>query len=80
MQDRDTVVFVEVHHRLRAAHSDAAASVTFSRQVKLIKAAELWLAAHPQRAKASCRFDVVTYDRAAENACMAWIREAFEAQ
>ncbi|GLQ93039.1 YraN family protein [Dyella acidisoli] len=43
MRDGDTVVFVEVRHRLRASHGDAANSVTVSKQAKLIRAAELWL-------------------------------------
>lgn len=79
MRHGDTTVFVEVRHRLRASHGDAANSVTASKQAKLIRAAELWLAAHPQQAQRPCRFDVVTYDGPADDARMTWWRGAFEA-
>lgn len=79
MMDRDTVVFVEVRHRLSSSCGSAAASVTVSKQGKLIRTAELWLAAHPQHAHRSCRFDVVGYDGPADRADMHWWRGAFEA-
>ncbi|HEY2624997.1 YraN family protein [Dyella sp. Tek66A03] len=78
MLDGDTVVFVEVRHRLRATHGSAAASVTASKREKLIRTAELWLAAHARYAKCNCRFDVVTYDGPEEQAEMHWIGNAFE--
>ncbi|HET7331672.1 YraN family protein [Dyella sp.] len=79
MRDRDTIVFVEVRHRVRASHGDAATSVTTSKQAKLIRAAELWLASHPQHAQRPCRFDVVSYDGPVTQAHMTWLRNAFEA-
>ena len=57
MLDGDTVVFVEVRYRVRAGHGDAAASVTRAKQDKLIRTAQLWLAAHAQHANRPCRFD-----------------------
>jgi putative endonuclease len=79
MCDGDMVVFVEVRHRLRAGHGDAAASITSTKQTRLIQTAELWLAAHPQHAHRACRFDVVSYDGPSESAQMSWLRGAFEA-
>ena len=79
MREGDTVVFVEVRHRLRAAHGDAAASVNATKQGRLIRTAQLWLAAHPRYANHPCRFDVVTYDGPADSAEMNWLRAAFEA-
>jgi putative endonuclease len=76
--DGNTVVFVEVRHRLRASHGSAAASVTSSKQEKLIRTAELWLAAHTKYAQCTCRFDVVTYDGPEDQATMEWLRSAFE--
>jgi putative endonuclease len=78
MGDGDTVVFVEVRYRKHAAHGTAAESVTGSKRQKLIKAAELWLAAHPKKSNASCRFDVITYDGAADSPRASWLRGAFE--
>lgn len=79
MRDGDSVVFVEVRYRRSASHGDAAASVTASKQAKLILAAQHWLAAHPQHARRPCRFDVVSYDGPAEAVQMNWLRGAFEA-
>ncbi|HWU77095.1 MAG TPA: YraN family protein [Rhodanobacter sp.] len=79
MLDGDTVVFVEVRYRVRAGHGDALASITRDKQDKLIRTAQLWLAAHPQHAQRPCRFDVVSYDGPASGARMQWLRGAFEA-
>ncbi|MEO5829368.1 MAG: YraN family protein [Rhodanobacter sp.] len=79
MRDGDTVVFVEVRYRKSASHGDAAASVTPSKQAKLILAARHWLAAHPQHARATCRFDVVSYDGPMDAVQHQWLRCAFEA-
>ncbi|WP_109123815.1 YraN family protein [Dyella sp. C11] len=78
MLDRDTVVFVEVRHRLTSTRGDAAATVNAAKQGKLIKTAELWLASHPAHANRACRFDVVSYDGPVGNASMNWWRSAFE--
>ena len=79
MRDDDTIVFVEVRYRKSASHGDAAASVTASKQAKLILAAQHWLAAHPQHARRACRFDVVSYDGPANAIRHEWLRGAFEA-
>jgi len=79
MRHGGTVVFVEVRHRVRATHGDAASSVTATKQARLISAAGLWLAAHPQHAQRPCRFDVVCYDGSADDARMSWLRDAFHA-
>ena len=79
MRQGETVVFVEVRHRMRATHGDAASSVTASKQAKLVSAAQLWLSAHPQHAHRPCRFDVVCYDGPVDDAHMSWWRNAFEA-
>ncbi len=78
MRDDESIVFVEVRHRLRATQGGAAASVTASKQRKLIAAAQLWLAAHSRYVHAPCRFDVVAYDGPFESAQMTWYRSAFE--
>jgi len=75
MLDDNVVVFVEVRHR---KHGASAATVTLSKQQKLICAAELWLAAHPKYTRNPCRFDVVTYDGPDEQAHLDWLRAAFE--
>ncbi len=79
MREGDTVVFVEVRYRRSAGHGDAAASVTASKQSRVILAAQHWLATHPRHATRPCRFDVVSYDGPADAARFAWLRNAFEA-
>ncbi len=79
MRDGDSVVFVEVRYRKSASHGDAAASVTIGKQTKLVLAAQHWLAVHPQYARHTCRFDVVSYDGPADAIRHAWLRGAFEA-
>ncbi len=79
MLDGDTVVFVEVRYRVHPGHGNAVASVTRGKQDKLIRTAQLWLAAHPQHAQRPCRFDVVSYDGPAVDARMQWLRGTFEA-
>ena len=78
MRQGGTVVFVEVRHRVRATHGDAASSITTAKQARLISAAQLWLAAHPKHAHSPCRFDVVCYDGPAETARMSWWCDAFQ--
>lgn len=78
MRDGDTIVFVEVRYRKNASHGDAVASVTASKQAKLILAAQHWLTAHPEHARHPCRFDVVSYDGPADAIRHEWLRGAFE--
>lgn len=78
MRDANTVVFIEVRYRKHASHGDAAASVTPSKQGRLVKAAQLWLTQNPRYANASCRFDVITYDGPPKSERTSWIRAAFE--
>lgn len=79
MRHGDTIVFVEVKYRVRPTQGDASASVTPTKQTKLIAAAQLWLMANPKLANAPCRFDVVAYDGPTNLAAMSWHRAAFDA-
>lgn len=75
MQDRDTLCFIEVRARTADSHGGAAGSVTYSKQQKIIRAAQHYLLAHPSTADAPCRFDVVTMGPAG----LEWLRDAFQA-
>lgn len=63
MQDKDTVVFVEVRQRKSNLFGDALESVNKTKQKKWIKAAQMWL---NQRGccleDTQSRFDLVTFD------------------
>ena len=73
MQDGATLVFVEVRKRADARHGGAAASVTYAKQRRLIRAAQFYL----QRFKMPppCRFDVIAIDGATLN----WLKNAIDA-
>jgi len=74
MQDKSTTVFVEVRYRKSSFFGGAAASVTASKQCKLLHAARVWLARHNGSFDTvDCRFDVVAFT---ENE-VEWIQNAF---
>jgi len=55
------------------------ASQSAATRARLIKAAQQWLACHPQHAQRACRFDVVSYDGPTGAVTREWLRAAFEA-
>ncbi len=73
MRDGATLVFVEVRARAGMAYGGAAASVTSTKQARLVHAARLYLATLGQ--VPACRFDVV----AEEAGRVVWLRDAFQA-
>lgn len=79
MQDKDTLVFVEVRCRKSNLFGGAAGSVTFHKQTKLIRAAQLYLQQQKQLAKLVCRFDVVAITSQGPSAQVEWIKHAFMA-
>lgn len=77
MRDRKTWVFVEVRYRRNALFGGAAASVTRSKQQKLIHAAALWLRSRNRSLETTdCRFDVV----AITGTQVDWLSNAFTAE
>ena len=77
--DAGCVVFVEVRLRKSARFGGAAASITATKQRRVILAAQHWLTgagrAHAQR---PCRFDAVLLD-GLDATRIEWIRGAFDA-
>jgi len=71
-RDGKTLVFVEVRLRSRGDFGGAAASITTSKQRRIILAARHYLAG---RADCDCRFDCVLLDGDRQE----WIRDAFSA-
>jgi putative endonuclease len=72
MQERGTLVFVEVRKRAGSGYGGAAASVTARKRARLITAAQIYLQRY--RMPPPCRFDVV----AIEGAAMDWLKNAIE--
>ncbi|CBA17303.1 YraN family protein [Xanthomonas albilineans] len=77
MQQEQGLVFVEVRYRRNAAFGGGAASVDLRKRRRLLLAAQLFLAAHPQYAAWPCRFDVVEAE--GEPPRLTWLRDAFRA-
>ena len=83
MDDRGTTVFVEVRFRKTAYFGGGAASVTRSKQRKLVRTAHSYLKI--RRSNGNCRFDVVevsggkTDSKAARHAQINWLQNAFSA-
>jgi putative endonuclease len=74
-RDGKTTVFVEVRMRSRSDFGGAAASITATKQARLILAAQHWLVRHGETL---CRFDCVLFD-GPEPGKIEWLRNAFSA-
>lgn len=76
-RDGKVLVFVEVRLRRNATYGGAGASITASKQRRIILAAQHYLAAHA-KADSDCRFDCILLDANTENN-IEWINDAFAA-
>lgn len=76
---RDQIVFVEIRYRNPNARGDGLASVGAGKRAKLVRAAAVYLQAHPKLAGMPCRFDVVACGGTPESPSFDWIRAAFDA-
>ncbi len=74
-RDGATLVFVEVRLRRRGEFGGAAGSITRDKQLRIIAAAQHYLARHG--APPPCRFDVVLLG-ALEPGKLEWIKNAFD--
>jgi putative endonuclease len=73
LRDRDTLVFAEVRLRKHADFGGAAASITPSKQRRVLAAARYYLSGRTER---PCRFDVLVLERLSDDA-IEWIKDAF---
>ena len=77
LRERDgTLVFVEVRTRGNASHGGAAASVSATKQRRLVFAAQHYLNA--LRSLPPCRFDVLAIDGHGKSERIEWLRGAFD--
>ncbi len=77
MEDRDTVVFVEVKYRKSRSHGSGADSVNIHKQHRISRTAAFYLAVNPARGEQFCRFDVVSIDPDKGEQEINWIKNAF---
>lgn len=73
----EMLVVVEVRYRARSDYGGALASVTASKQRRIVQATRHFLAEHPRYARQPIRFDVVGVSDADE---LDWIEDAFYAE
>ncbi len=77
MRDKANLVFVEVRYRKPSRYGSAAATVNWSKQRKLVNAANRYIQQY--RVALPCRFDVVAVTPGVDNTLqMEWIRDAFQ--
>ncbi len=75
-QERRVLVFVEVRLRRNPGYGGAAASITRSKQARIILAARHYLASHAGQREPECRFDCLLLNALSE-AAIEWVRDAF---
>lgn len=80
MQDRDSLVFVEVRYRQDDDYGGALESITKSKRRKIVCAAKYYLLEHDLWEKAPCRFDVVIVRAGCEQEKIVWLKDAFWAK
>jgi putative endonuclease len=83
MRDGSTLIFVEVRYRRGTAggadFGDGIDSVSATKRAKLVRAAAVFLAAHPRLANHACRFDVLAIAGDATAPAIDWRPNAFDA-
>lgn len=72
MRDGATLVFIEVRKRSDMQYGGAAASITRTKQMRLVLAAQVYLLRYA--ALPACRFDVVAFD----GNTLHWLKNAIE--
>lgn len=75
MQEKETLVFIEVRLRKNKQFGGAEASITSSKQHKIVTTAEYYLQQH---GNAPCRFDVILMD-GIDIKNITWVKDAFQA-
>ena len=81
MQDKQSLVFVEVRFRKNETFGSGAETITYNKQKKLIKTASYYLQQHPKTAHLAARFDVISMSTEPNSdiSKIDWIKDAFQA-
>ena len=77
MQERDTLVFIEVRYRTRGDFGSAAETVDARKQARLRATAEHYRQNAPRASKKACRFDIVAITGDGEDGDFRWLRNVF---
>ena len=76
-RDGNYLVFIEVRARSHPGYAGAAASISTTKQCRIIRAAQIYL--REIRPNPPCRFDVVAFEPRQSGPRINWIRSAFSA-
>jgi putative endonuclease len=77
LQDKDSLVFVEVRYRNDPRFGSALESVNQRKQSRLIACAHYYMQTHPDTSQQPCRFDVISI--MGPGGLIEWIPNAFSA-
>ena len=77
LQDKDSLVFVEVRYRGNTRFGSAAESVDRRKQSRLVACAQHFMLTHPDTCRQPCRFDVISIT--GSSTAIEWIPNAFSA-
>lgn len=77
--DKTTLVFIEVRYRKNNRFGDPLATITASKQRKVMQAAHYFLSINPKLQKHPCRFDVIGImpDKNTHKLDAQWVTNAF---
>ncbi len=75
LQDKDSLVFVEVRYRKGPRYGSALESVNRHKQSRLIACAKHYMQTHPDISQQPCRFDVISI--MGSSTAIEWIADAF---
>ncbi len=79
MEDRQSLVFIEVRYRRNHNFGSGAETITHSKQKKLLATAARYLQRHPLQADRPARFDVISICMENNRPSINWIKNAFMA-
>jgi len=75
--DSDRLVFIEVRYRSRSDFGSALASVSPTKQQKVLMTAQIFLASHEGYCNRYCRFDIIAFDGPRGSVSAQWLKGAF---
>ena len=75
LQDKDSLVFVEVRYRSYPHFGSATESVDRRKQSRLVACAQHYMQTHPHNCQQPCRFDVISIT--GQQPVIEWIPNAF---
>jgi putative endonuclease len=80
VEDKETLVFVEVRYRSDTSRGTGAETITATKQRRIIRTAEYFLINHKKYQDSACRFDVISMSGSMSGSMkdsIDWIKRAF---